>query len=111
MLPEVILKIARAVVAVACVLLIPSCGHSHGIIGKWRTSADTGEMVWEFHEDGSVTQGTVRGRYRFGDDERVKIETPFAISVYRMELSGDRLTLTDTSGRKIDFARVKDETR
>jgi hypothetical protein len=68
-------------------------------------------MVWNFESNGSVTQGDVRGRYRLGNDERVKIETPFATTVYRIQRSGDRLTLIDANGAKLEFSRVKENGR
>ena len=65
-------------------------------------------MVWEFSDNGSVTEGTVHGRYSFGTDERVKIETPFATNVYRMQVTGDHLVLTDPRGTRLEFTRLKD---
>ncbi len=53
-------------------------------------------------------RGRVRGRYSFGDNERIKIETPFATAVYHMKVAGNRLTLTDTRGAKIEFTRLED---
>ena len=32
-------------------------------------------MIWEFSNDGSVLMGPNRGRYTFGDNNRIKIET------------------------------------
>jgi hypothetical protein len=87
--------------------LLTSCGHSSSIVGKWQTPGDQSTMVWEFAENGGVTQGTIRGKYTFGDNKRLKIETPFATSVYQMELEGDRLTLTDSRGTALNFTRVQ----
>jgi len=64
-------------------------------------------MVWEFSSDGSVLIGTNRGRYRFGDNNRIKIETPIATSVYQMELVGDKITLKEPNGSKLVLTRVK----
>ena len=63
-------------------------------------------MVWEFSGNGAVLIGNTRGRYIL-DRNRVKIETPFARTVYQMEFSGDRMILTETNGSKLDFTRVK----
>ena len=51
--------------------------------------------------------GSIRGRYTFGDRERIKIETPSGTAVYQIELSGDRMTLKDPRGSKLEFTRVK----
>jgi len=64
-------------------------------------------MVWEFSTNGSVLIGDVRGRYTFGDQNRIKIETPFASSVYQMEISGDRMILREPGGSKLDFTRMR----
>jgi hypothetical protein len=86
--------------------LLASCSHSNSIVGKWQTPGDQSAMVWEFADNGGVTQGTIRGKYTFGDNQRLKIETPFATSVYQMELEGNRLTLTDSRGTRLKFTRV-----
>ncbi|PYL85416.1 MAG: hypothetical protein DMF23_03650 [Verrucomicrobia bacterium] len=56
-------------------------------------------MIWEFSSDGSVRMGTNRGRYSFGDNNRIKIETSIATSVYQMELVGDKITLNNQTDR------------
>jgi hypothetical protein len=88
--------------------LITGCGgNARKIVGAWRTSADPNAMVWEFSSDGSVLMGTNRGRYSFGDNNRMKIETSIATSVYQMELMGDKMTLTEPNGSKLVLTRVK----
>jgi hypothetical protein len=64
-------------------------------------------MVWEFGDGGSVQLGSIRGRYSFGDRDRIKIETSGATAVYQLELSGDRMTLQDLRGSKLRFTRAK----
>lgn len=64
-------------------------------------------MIWEFAENGSVKMGNTEGRYSFGDRDRIKIESPSGISVYQLELSGDRLILKDPRGSGLEFIRVK----
>ncbi len=97
-----------AIIALALFLCtVTGCDTSHKIIvGKWR-SADANAMVWEFSQDGSVLMGSTRGKYSFGDGKRIKIQTPFGTSVYQMEISENRMTLTDPSGSKLDFAKLK----
>jgi len=82
------------------------CGN-HGIAGKWRMSGSSSETVWEFSGNGAVLVGDVRGRYRFGDQDRIKIETPFATSVYVLEISDHHMTLREPGGTKLEFTRVK----
>ena len=94
--------------ALLCLVTLAGCsGPSREIVGKWSTSADANAMVWEFNENGTVMQGSTRCRYSFGDNNRLKIETPFATSVYAMQLAGDKLTLTDSHGTPLSFTRVK----
>jgi hypothetical protein len=81
-------------------------GPSHDVVGKWRMSGDANTMVWEFSKNGSVLTGSTRGRYIL-DRNRVKIETPFATTVYQMEFSGDRMTLREPNGPKLDFTRTR----
>jgi hypothetical protein len=77
------------------------------IVGKWRAGGESSAMVWEFAKDGSVQMGSIRGRYSFGDRDRIKIETSAATSVYQIELSGDHMTLKDPSGSKIEFTKLR----
>ena len=95
----------------ACLLvscLITGCGgNARHIVGAWRTSTDPNAMVWEFSSDGSVMMGTNRGRYTFGDNNRIKIETSIATSVYQIELVGDKMTLKEPNGSKLVLTRVK----
>jgi hypothetical protein len=96
-------------VPVSAVLLfvMPGCGNP-SIVGKWRMSGAENQTVWEFSGNGSVLVGEVRGRYKFGDQGRIKIETPFATTVYLVTLSSDRLVLQELGGSKLEFARVRE---
>jgi hypothetical protein len=96
----------------ACLLvsfcLISGCGNkAHDIVGAWRTSTDPNAMIWEFSSDGWVLMGTNRGRYSFGDNNRIKIETSIATSVYQMEFIGDKMTLKEPNGSKLVLTRIK----
>jgi hypothetical protein len=86
------------------------CGNS-SIVGKWRMSGTENQTVWEFSSNGSVLVGEVRGRYKLGDQDRIKIETPFATTVYVMNLSNDQLVLQDLAGSKLEFTRVREAQR
>jgi hypothetical protein len=95
-------------VSASAILLVvmASCGNS-SIVGKWRMSGAENQTVWEFSGSGSVLVGEVRGRYKFGDQGRIKIETPFATTVYLVKLSSDQLVLEELGGSKLEFTRVR----
>jgi hypothetical protein len=99
----------------AHVLLIPAsavllfvmaaCGNS-SIVGKWRMSGTENQTVWEFSSNGSALLGEVHGRYKFGDQDRIKIETPFSTTVYQVKISTDQLVLQEPGGSKLEFTRI-----
>lgn len=64
-------------------------------------------MVWEFKANGAVLVGDVSGRYKFGNQDRIKIETPFAMTVYQLKISGDHMILQEPGGPKLEFTRVR----
>ena len=92
------------------VFVLAGCGNS-SIVGKWRMSGAENQTVWEFLSNGSVLVGEVRGRYKFGDQDRLKIETPFATTVYLVKLSSDQLVLQELGGSKLEFTRVRETPR
>ena len=95
-----------SIIAFAVLLFaMGGCGNN-SIIGKWRMSQDANAIVWEFSENGAVLIGNIRGRYIL-DRNRIKIETPFARTVYQMEFTGDRMILREPNGPKLDFTRVR----
>jgi hypothetical protein len=69
------------------------------------------QTVWEFSNNGSVLVGDVRGRYKFGDQDRIKIETPFAMTVYQVRLSSEQLVLQEPGGSKLEFTRIREAPR
>ena len=71
-------------------------------------SGGENQTVWEFSSNGSVQVGEVRGKYKFGDQDRIKIETPFATTVYVVKVSSDQLVLQELSGSKLEFTRVRE---
>jgi hypothetical protein len=85
---------------------LPSCSGHRDIVGKWR-SADANAIVWEFAPNGTVLIGVDQGRYSFGDQNRVKIQTRFSSSVYQMEFSGDKLILRSPKGSNLELTRIK----
>ena len=92
---------------VVLLLVMSGCGNS-SIVGKWRMSGTENQTVWEFSSNGAVLAGEVRGRYKFGDQDRLKIETPFATTVYLVTLSNDQLVLQDLGGSKLEFTRLRE---
>jgi len=99
-----------ASVSVVLLFVLVSCGNS-SIVGKWRMSGAENQTVWEFLGNGSVLVGQVRGKYKFGDQDRIKIETPFATTVYLVKLSGDQLVLQELGGSRLEFTRLRDAQR
>jgi len=92
---------------VVLLFVLAGCGNS-SIVGKWRMSGAENQTVWEFSSNGSVHVGDVVGRYKFGDRDRIKIETPFATTVYLVKLSSDQLVLQELGGSKLEFTRVRE---
>jgi hypothetical protein len=74
-------------------------------------SGGSNATVWEFRSNGVVLVGDIRGRYRFGDQDRIKIETPFATTVYQVKISGDQMVLREPGGSKLEFTRVSETGR
>ena len=88
-------------------LVLAGCGNS-SIVGKWRMSGAENQTIWEFSSNGSVQVGDIPGRYKFGDQDRIKIETPFATAVYLVKISSDQLVLQEPGGSKLEFTRIKE---
>lgn len=86
------------------------CGNST-IVGKWRMTGGSNATLWEFSANGAVLVGDLRGKYEFGDQDRIKIQTPFATTVYQMKISGDRMTLQEPGGSTLEFTRIKQTDR
>jgi hypothetical protein len=100
-------RLLLASAAAVLLFVMVGCGNS-SIVGKWRMSGTENQTVWEFSGNGSVLVGEVRGRYKFGNHDRIKIETPFATTVYLVTLSGDQLVLQELGGSKLEFTRVRE---
>jgi hypothetical protein len=105
--PRLLLLFASAVLP----FLMVGCGNSNSIVGKWRMSGTENQIVWEFSSNGAVLVGDVRGKYKFGDHDRIKIETSLATTVYLVQLSSDQLVLQDLNGSKLEFTRVQEGQR
>jgi DNA-binding transcriptional regulator of glucitol operon len=99
----------RIIASAVLLFAIAGCGNS-SIIGKWRM-AGSNATVWEFSSNGGVLVGDVHGRYKFGDQDRIKIETPFAMTVYQLQISGDHMVLQEPGGPKLEFTRIGETQR
>src|ERR1043165_2204429 len=82
--------------------IIAGCGNS-SVVGKWRMSGGPDATVWEFKPNGAVLGGDISGRYKFGDQDQIKIETPFATTVYQLKVSGDQMVLEEPGGSSLEF--------
>jgi hypothetical protein len=98
------------IAATTLLCIVAGCGNAR-IVDKWRM-VGSDATVWEFKTNGAVLVGDVSGRYKFGDQDRIKIETPFATSVYQLEISGDHMTLREPGGGStLEFTRIKETRR
>jgi hypothetical protein len=98
------------IIAIALVFVMAGCGNPT-IVGKWHMMGGSNATLWEFSANGAVLVGDVRGRYKFGDQDRIKIETPFATTVYQVKISDDRMTLQEPGGSKLEFTRMREPHR
>jgi hypothetical protein len=100
--------LAFAVTLLALVFGLVSCDSTQKqIVGKWRVQGST-DAVWDFQANGSVTTTSGGpGRYSFGDNNRLKIQTPSATFVQQIELRGDQMTWRDMNGAVTQLSRVK----
>jgi hypothetical protein len=100
----------RVIITITLISAMVGCGNST-IVGKWRMIGGSNATLWEFSENGAVLVGDVRGRYKFGNQDRIKIETPFATTVYQLKISGERMTLQEPGGSKLEFTRMREPHR
>jgi hypothetical protein len=100
----------QIIAAIILMFVMVGCGNST-IVGKWRMMGGSNATLWEFSSNGAVLVGDVRGRYKFGHQDRIKIETPFATTVYQLKISGDRMTLQELGGSKLEFTRIRETQR
>src|SRR2546429_9987237 len=100
----------QIIVGIALLFALPGCGNST-VVGKWRLMGGSNAILWEFSTNGVVLVGDVRGRYKFGDQDRIQIQTPFATTVYLVKISGDHLLLQEPGGSKLEFTRIRDMQR
>ena len=98
----------RTTLAVLFVALLAACGGAESqIVGKWKPVSEPNSAVWEFSANKSVDMAGRKGKYSFGDQGRLKVQTQFATFVYQLDLSADRMTLTEPNGTRTELERVK----
>ena len=103
-------RLLYAIAFATVLLVLAGCGDSR-IVGKWRMTGAENQTVWEFSSNGSILVGDVRGRYKFGDNDRIKIQTPFSTTVYQVRISRDQLVLQEPDGSKLEFTRMSEAQR
>ncbi len=92
----------------ALLFTLVSCDNRQSqIVGKWKLAANPSGTVWEFKADKSVEMSGRKGRYSFGDQSRLKVQTQSATFVYQLNISEDRMTLTEPDGTRTQLERVK----
>lgn len=98
----------RIVFVAIVVFAASSCDQSKPqIVGKWKTAGNDNAVTWEFHENGAAVSGNARGKYTLGDQNRVKIQTPYATFVYQVEFADDRMIWKDPNGTRMELTRVQ----
>lgn len=88
----------------AASLLVGCSNPNKDIVGKWQ--AENSSATWEFFANGTLDNNGTPGRYTFGDNNRLKIQTGAATFVYLIERQGDRLILKDPAGSRLELSRV-----
>ncbi len=98
----------RVTLLALAVALVASCGGAESqIVGKWKVAGDPNGAVWEFAANKAVDMGGRKGKYSFGDQGRLKVQTQFATFVYQLQIVDDRMVLTEPNGTKTELHRVK----
>ena len=92
----------------ALLFVFLGCDRSENrIIGRWKVVGDPAAAVWEFSPNNAVDMAGRKGKYSFGDQGRLKVQTQFATFVYQLELPEDRMVLTEPNGTKTELERLK----
>jgi hypothetical protein len=62
--------------------------------------------VWEFFSNSS--SGMSAANIRLVIQNRIKIETPFATTVYQIKISAGHMTLQEPGSSKLEFTRIRE---
>ena len=104
----VMLKRSYLLIMVAALITVAGCDSSEKqIVGKWKSDGSSGEVIWEFFENGGLSVDGRPGRYTLGDRGRIKIQTQSATFLNQIKVAGDRMTWQAPDGPKQEFTRVK----
>lgn len=101
--------VTSLVVSLWVVLNFNSCSSSpaQSILGEWQLDG----LRLAFFEDGTVSRFEHHdqsiGTYRFLDEKHVRIEEKGQVSILRVSVSGDDLTITRPDGKAVTLRRVK----
>ena len=99
---------SRWLSALLAIALLTACDSAESrIVGKWRPVGDPNTAAWEFSANKAVNIGGKTGKYSFGDQGRLKVKTQFATFVYVLDLSADRMVLTEPNGTKTELERIR----
>lgn len=96
-----------ALVAVAALWFAGCDSSEKTVVGKWRVAGGGDGAVWEFAANKGVDMAGRKGKYTFGDQGRLKVQTQFATFVYQLEMRDDRMVLTEPNGTRLELERVK----
>ncbi len=97
--------------AIFFILFLSSCGSKpeKDIIGKWRV---TETMTVEFFKDETVkfSENDVQESetYAFIDKNRVRLKIDGESHVFEVQISKNKLSLTDSEGKVLECLRVRD---
>ena len=91
----------------AAALLSACDSKEKQVVGKWKVAGGPETATWEFSASKAVDMMGRKGKYTFGDQGRLKVQTQSATFVYQVQLSADRMTLTEPNGTKVELERVK----
>jgi hypothetical protein len=102
------LVVFRVTLSTIALALLASCGGAESeIVGKWKVTGVPNGEVWEFASNKSIDMSGRKGKYTFGDQGRLKVQTRSATFVYQLQIAGDRMVLTDATGARTELERVK----
>lgn len=106
------MKQTAVILCILLTLMLTACGgaQQESIVGKWTTSIENDEFLFEFGADGSLTMSSfgisVTGEYTL-DGNQITLVLFGESDVGTYAIEGDTLTLTDASGQSITLKRAQ----
>lgn len=94
------------------VLVLQGCSSPQSdLIGKWHKTVNTnltvGDENLEFFKDGTVILNDSAFKYVFIDDHHIRFDSVNGSIAGEFQISGERLTFKDSSGRIGQYERTK----